>query len=424
MKRMEQNKTVAVIGGGASGLAAAVEAGRSIAAHGGGARVVLYERNPRLGKKLLLTGNGRCNLTNHALNGAAYNTPDALGVIAQTGGWQGTVAFFASMGLLCTQDAEGRVYPRSFQAASVLDVLRGELERLGVKVRDAYTVDAICKSGSGYIVNGAEYANRVIIACGGAAYPKTGSDGSGFSLLKQLGCQVNKPFPALTALVSGDKVFKSLKGVRAQAAAALTVAGQSCASRRGEIQFTEYGLSGIVIMQLSRLASAHFAEGGADVQAVLDLVPELDDNHFLAYLCQRAEQNPGLPARELLAGALPKALGLALLRRAGIATEEGLSCGVVLSRGLLQPLVAQVKHFCVRIDGVRGFAQAQVTAGGVSLTQLKQTMESRRCPGVYVCGESVDVDGDCGGYNLEWAFSSGRVAGRCAAQSVLEEESI
>ena len=368
-----------IIGAGASGLAAAISA-----AAAGGAGVVLFERLPRAGKKILATGNGRCNAGNiHALEHEYHNRAFAFPALEQFD----IRAFFRSLGLLLREDAEGRLYPLSNTAASVLDALRFGALRAGAEIRCDTAVKEITPAREGFLLNGSVAARRVIVAAGGCAAPAQGSDGSGFALLRQLGHSITEPRPALAALRCDSPLLKMLKGLRCHAHISIEQNGKVCRSAEGEILFTEDGISGIAAMEVSRCAAP-----GAE--AVLDVLPEMTLEQVRALMQELAQACPEQP----LAGILPKRIGEAVLRQ----SEQ---------RG--GDLAACIKRFAFSVTGTRGFANAQVTAGGADVAQFNpQTMESRLHKGLFACGEVLDVDGGCGGFNLQWAWASGDLAGR------------
>lgn len=411
-------KKIGVIGGGASGLCAAIEAARAAREKGGDIAVFLLERNARVGKKLLLTGNGRCNLTNTHLYAKAYNTPRAMAVIRSMEA--DTRAFFAGFGIPTCADGEGRVYPHSMQASCVVNALRGEAECLGVQMHTETRVRSIRRSGSGFLLNEGDFFHSVILACGGSAYPATGSDGDGMRLLERLGIPCAPPIPALTGLIIADRDFKSLKGVRAKAEVTALIGGRAAACERGEVQFTEYGVSGIAVMQLSRAISrALSGEKRPPVQLILDLAPDMDGEAVARFLQTLCRTHPKMPAADLPAGIVPRALGFYLLKRCAVPIGAN-TCGAVTAEKAAE-IAAQIKALRLEVTGVRGFEQAQITAGGADLRAFDERLMARRMPGLFACGEVLDVDGMCGGYNLEWAFSSGRLCGKSAVHFLTED---
>ena len=398
-------ETVIVIGGGASGILAALTAAEQT-----DTRVLLLERQQRIGRKLLATGNGRCNLTNTGASAAHYHGEDADFVRPALAafGPEETLDYFHGLGLLTVTEYGGRVYPLSNSANSVLDVLRFALDRAGVEVRTACPVRALRREGKSFAValDGETLrAERLILACGGAAGGKLGGVTDGYELLKLLGHRRTGLYPALTPLYTDPTYPRALKGVRVQAAVHLVRGGEVLAESRGEVQFTETGVSGPAVFDISRAAST----GGAGLELHLELLP-LASDELLASLRARRADYPALEAAELFTGMLHNRLGRMLVKYCGLEAARPLG---ELSDRELRRAAAAARDFALPVRGAAGLDSAQVTAGGVRTADFDaKTLESRLVPGLFVCGEVLDVDGDCGGYNLQWAWSSGRVAGR------------
>lgn len=397
---------IGIIGGGASGMAAALSAAKKE-----DAQVMLLERQARVGRKLLATGNGRCNLTNlHAAVGGYHgNAPEFARYAIEMFPPEKTLDWFRSLGLLTLAEDSGRVYPYSDQANSVVDVLRFALEKPNIQVKLGFEVEKVKKTASGFLVQsrgeGVE-CNRLIIACGGLAGTKLGGSMSGYKLLRSLGHGCTKLRPTLVQLKSGWRGAAALKGVRANCRAAVVHDGKVTAESEGQLQFTEYGLSGPVIFELSR----DVCQGGGDWLCRLDFLPEMEEDTLVSELEKR--RNTVLPVSELLTGILHNRLGRVLTQSAGLTLNGPASS---LSDGELVQAARGVKCLEVSLTEPMGMDSAQVTAGGILTSQFdEKTMESRIVPGLYACGEVLDIDGDCGGYNLQWAWSSGRLAGLCA----------
>ena len=397
---------IGIIGGGASGMAAALAA-----AEKEDTQVVLLERQARVGRKLLATGNGRCNLTNlHAAAGGYHgNAPEFARYAIEMFPPEKTLDWFRSLGLLTVAEDSGRVYPYSDQANSVADVLRFALEKPNIQVKLGFEVEKVKKTQSGFLVQsrgeGVE-CNRLIIACGGLAGTKLGGSMSGYKLLRSLGHGCTKLRPTLVQLKSGWRGAAALKGVRANCRAAVVHDGKVTAESEGQLQFTEYGLSGPVIFEISR----DVCQGGGDWLCRLDFLPEMEEDTLVSELEKR--RNTVLPVSELLTGILHNRLGRVLTQSAGLTLNGPASS---LSDGELVQAARGVKCLEVSLTEPMGMDSAQVTAGGILTSQFdEKTMESRIVPGLYACGEVLDIDGDCGGYNLQWAWSSGRLAGLCA----------
>ena len=377
-------------------------------------RVILLERQARVGRKLLATGNGRCNLTNLAAAPARYHGEDPSFCVPALGafGAEDTLAYFRSLGLLTVTEPSGKVYPFSDQANSVVDVLRFALEKPNVELRTGCEVKKAWRRGSGFLLKttlGDAAGDRLIVAAGGAAGEKLGGTRAGYDLLASLGHGCTALRPSLVQLAVTDGATRSLRGVRADGAVEVVSRGRVLARSEGEIQFTEFGVSGPAVFEVSRAASA--AEGPVTLR--LDLLRQLDAPALLALLRGRCAACPTLTAENLLTGILHNRLGRVLALAAGLSLGEPLGS---LSDGALARAAETVKCFALDFDRALGFDCAQVTAGGVRTADFDpRTMGSRLVPGLYACGEVLDVDGDCGGFNLQWAWSSGRLAGRCAA---------
>lgn len=415
-KVRDMGRKVAVVGGGAAGMMAAVQAAYA------GARVTVYERNDRVGKKILSTGNGKCNFSNEDMRAACYYGSGAGyvdGFYKQFGVAE-TKMFFRELGMRI-KDRNGYLYPASEQAATVLDVLRYEMERLGIEICAGCRVTGIDGPGNpGYRLTleteTAAYKKRtydaVILACGGRAAPKTGSDGTGLAMAKRLGHRIVPTVPALTALRCGETFWKQVAGVRCEARLMLYIDGNEVSSVQGELQLTDYGISGIPVFQFSRIA-AYALQEGRTVTVKIDLMPDpgaADTQE--AFWAQRWERQKGQSMEQFVTGTVNKKVGLLLLKLAGIRETETV-CEI---EGARRRKLEQLFHaFEVTVKGTNSFEQAQVCAGGVDFAEVTDRLESVRQPGLFFAGEMLDIDGICGGYNLQWAWSSGAVAGRAAA---------
>ncbi|MBR4173409.1 MAG: NAD(P)/FAD-dependent oxidoreductase [Clostridia bacterium] len=382
---------VAILGGGASGIMAAITAARC------GSKVVLLERNHRIGKKLLMTGNGRCNITNMNVGADSYNSAfvcDALKNFSVAD----TLDFFKKIGLLTYVEDEGRVYPVTNQASAVLDILRFELERRNIEIVCDFDTVKIEKNEKGFVItekNGKKVtADRVVVALGGKSAPSTGSDGGGYRLLEMLGHSVKTPEKALVQL----KTDKSIKGVRCLCKVSLN--GKS---ETGEVQFTGYGLSGIPVLNLSK-----YAKDGDRI--TLDMIPDFTETELFEYLKKRDNQ----PLETYLVGMLNKPLGQMLLKECNIGklTRESGS----LEEFEIEKIAKKLKNWCFAVTGKMGWDNSQVTSGGIELLEVNpKTMESTLVKELYLSGEILDIDAPCGGFNLQWAWSSGYLAGKNAA---------
>ena len=399
-------KTVTVIGGGASGIMAALTA-----AEDKNNSVLLLERQARIGRKLLSTGNGRCNLTNTGASAADYHGADAEFTAAALSrfGVSDALDFFAELGLLTVTEYGGRVYPLSNSANSVLDVMRFALDARGVDTRCSCTVTAIERNGPRFTLKtegGDIQSDCVIVACGGRAGEKLGGTGLGYELLAPLGHRRTALHPALVQLTTDPTYPRALKGVRAQAALRLCSGDDTVAISKGELQFTETGLSGPAAFDISR-AAALCGKGSVVHINFLDGYARSELSEMLK---KRITQMGDHEASEILTGMLHNRLGKMLVKYSGIG--GGRSIRELTPRDV-SALVNACLDMCITLHGVGDFAAAQVTAGGIRCSEIDPaTMESRLVPNLYVCGELLDVDGNCGGYNLQWAWTSGRIAGR------------
>ena len=399
---------IGIIGGGASGMAAALSA-----AENPNVQVLLLERQARLGKKLLATGNGRCNLSNLHASTRGYHGGDAAFAQYAISAFDPpkTLNWFKELGLFTVAEDSGRVYPYSDQANSVVDTLRFALEKPNITVKTGCEVSKIRRSGSGFILETVEESipcDKVIVACGGLAGTKLGGTMAGYKLLSKLGHHSTRLRPSLVQLKSSWGGVVGLKGVRANCRAQILRDGEYFAASSGELQFTEYGISGPVIFEISR----DVCQGSGHWLCRLDFLPNVEEQELLAHLQRRRETS--LSAEELLTGILHNRLGRVLTKAAGIAPNREIK---QLTDGELLSVCQSVKYFEMELTEPLGMDSAQVTAGGILTDEFdRQTMESRLIPGLYACGEILDIDGDCGGYNLQWAWSSGRLAGISAGK--------
>lgn len=395
--------TVLVIGGGAAGLAAAISAAEC------GDQVTILERMDRVGKKILATGNGRCNLMNtgprrfHGNAQLAEAVLDQCGVEAQSRFWQ-------HIGLRMRQEEGGRVYPVSGMASTVLDALRFSAEALGVETMVGIHVTGIFKARHGWTVMAGEQkwkADRVIVAGGGCAQPKLGSDGSAWGLLTAHGHRMVKTMPALTQILTDTGSIKGLSGIRLRTTVTITSGEEKKYSESGELLFADYGVTGVCVMQCARYVCA------GDVLHI-DLIKALgfaSAEEFRQELYRRRNKWMNRMQSELLTGLCVPKIAQAMLQVAGIKNAHSMPCGA-LKNAEIEHLVAVAADFSLNIRGVKGYENAQVTAGGIAADEFDPvTMESKLAAGLHAAGEVLDVDGDCGGFNLMFAFGSGILAG-------------
>ncbi len=394
--------SIAVIGGGASGLAAAISAASM------GAHVTVYESGARVGRKILATGNGRCNMTNRNASAEHYHGADVDFVRgAQEKFWvEDTLGFFLSLGVITKTEQDGRVYPYSDRASSVLDALRLKLDTLGVRVVTNYEVKSVKRKNNRFLIvpyrGESETADAVIVATGGRAAPNLGSKGGGYDILKGLGHTVTDTRPSLVQLKTETETVKKLKGIRITAEASI-----DGASEYGEILFTDYGLSGIAIFSLTAYLDKQKTVS-------LDIMSGTDKEELISMLTKRAQLMSDVPLESYFTGMLDKRVGQALLKSAGITPLSRPSR--TLTETEITRLAEVMKKWEFKIEGTMSWNNAQTTKGGAVTREFdKDTMESKIVKGLYAAGEVLDIDGDCGGYNLQWAWSSGCLAGRNAA---------
>lgn len=398
---------VIIIGGGASGLMAGITAARN------GAKVTILEHQPQVGKKILVTGNGRCNFTNtdQALCHYHSEDPSLMKTALEQFSCQETVDFFKELGVF-PKDRKGYLYPHSDAASAVLEVLRMECEHLNVKIACQVLVEKIEKNGEVFLIQtpGWTYeAEKLILAAGSKAAPATGSDGSGYTLAAGLGHQILEPYPALVQLLSKERCLASLAGIRTDAKATLFVEGQEEASDRGEVQLNANNISGIPIFQISAFAAKAMAEGKS-CEVVLDFLPEFSEKELEEFIIQRIHTGGYKSPVNFLTGLFAKKLSEVLCDRCGFSKK--LKAGK-FTEDNISKLCKQIKNFRITIYGTKGFEHAQCCGGGVPLREVDPlTMESKKVSGLYLCGELLDVHGDCGGYNLQWAWTSGYLAGK------------
>lgn len=394
---------VYIVGGGASGLFAAIWAAKR------NKKVTILEHKEKPGKKILATGNGKCNYTNLVQNRECYRgeNPSFAQEVLKAFSVEHTIEFFREIGIY-PHDRNGYLYPNSGQASSMLEVLLLEAERVGVIIECNVQVEHIDKNLCISTNQGNYQADKLILAAGGKASPALGSDGSGLTLAKELGHKIITPLPALVQLKSKEKYFKTLAGVRTEAAVSLYAADRLIAQESGEVLLADYGLSGIPIMQVSRYAAKAIQEG-RQVVAVLDFLPFLPGEELKNLITERLQRNPRETIEQAFLGLLNKKLAFTALREAKIEPTITIK---QLKESDIRCLIRQLKEWRVPILETHSFEQAQVTAGGVDTLLIHpETMESKLIKGLYFAGEIVDVDGTCGGYNLQWAWSSGYVAG-------------
>lgn len=403
---------VTVIGGGAAGLMAAITAARC------GAKTVIIEHMDRVGKKILATGNGKCNYTNE-LQGVSYyrgENPAFVIPVFEQFGLRETVSFFEELGVY-PKIKNGYYYPASEQASSVLEVLRMEADYRKVEIFTSCCLNRLKKQKNGFLLTTSQGEIRtksLIFSPGLLASPKSGSDGSAFPYIEQLGHHFIDIVPALVQLQGKQSFFKALAGIRAESTITLYIDGVKKHQESGELQLTEFGVSGIPIFQLSRFATRALGEK-KKVQVRIHFAPKLKQEELSEILHRRFRQYAnGKTASEALIGLFNKKLGDVLLKESGIGLHIPAK---QVTEAKIQALSQTITQFSVDIIGSKSFDTAQVCAGGVDTAEIDaQTLASRLVQGLYFAGEVLDIDGTCGGYNLQWAWSSGYVAGMYAAE--------
>lgn len=403
-----------VIGGGAAGMTAAIFAAR------GGAQVTVLEQLPKVGRKILATGNGRCNFTNMNMDIGKYhgsNVKFAYGVLGRYG-YMDTIRFFEDLGLHWIEE-DGRVYPASLQASSVLDVLRYEMDYLGIDEVCGVSVEEIIFQSNGFTIKLKDgnkvFGDKVILATGGKANPGLGSIGKGYGLVKSLGHKITDTFPSLVQIKLDSPYLKGIAGIRHTGRAYIEMAGKTLREDFGEVQFTDYGVSGIPALQLSRIVG-EYLKPGESLMFCLDMFPRINKDELFQLLIERNNLRPEKPLHISFIGLINKRLINALLKEGEI-NDVNMPCRNVTTEQL-DRLAGILKKWSFNITGSKSWSEAQVTAGGISVLDINpRTMESKLVPGLYFAGEVMDIDGDCGGYNLHWAWSTGRIAGTSAAMS-------
>lgn len=399
---------VIIIGAGASGLMAAAAAASK------GARVALLEHKDDIGKKILATGNGRCNFTNTDMSVNKFHGSKALikNGLSQFN-YSDTIRFFKELGIPAYDNA-GYIYPNSRQAASVVAAFRMELMRLHVDVKTGINITDIKPADDriGYCIQtdkGSFKSKGLIIACGLTASPKLGSDGSLFRQIEALGHHIQKPLPALCGFSCDGLNFKKITGVRCDATVASVIDGQMTEQNTGELQLADYGISGIPVFQISSLMSRALNKGQR-VEVIIDFLPAFSDDELNGYIRDRSiTTTDNRSLNEMLNGLLNNKLLLELIHKSGVSPDKK---GRLLTDDDCKSLTRSIKHTAVSVKKPRGAEFAQVCAGGIYTKEIDvRTLESKIHPGLYFCGELLDVDGICGGYNLQWAWTSGYIAG-------------
>lgn len=426
---------IAIVGGGAAGLCAAISSSRLLRKNNTNYKVALIDKSRILGKKILVTGNGKCNISNVNILPQFYYGNNLSGIkkIIDIFNYDDVKKFFNSLGIMLKCDSEGRVYPVSGQASSVKDIMLDEVKYLNIDKFCEFNIDYIklldknifeIKSKDVVI-----RSKKLIVCTGGKSAPFDGYDGDGYGYLRGLGHSIYPVFPALLPVQSDSLLLKQLKGVRWVSKVNLLADGKVVKSEIGEVQFNENNLSGICVFQLSRLVSEYFCTSHIfgrrynNIQISLDLFYSYSSDDLETIMLNRAKKLKYMSVENFMAGIVNKKIGLALLKQLKILPYSKLTSN--LKQNEIKSIVRLMKNLTFNISGVMDWRHSQVTAGGVSLDEFcGDTLESKKRNGLYCAGEILDVDGICGGYNLHWAWATGYIAGINAARSVIDEQKI
>lgn len=404
-------KNVIIVGGGASGLVAAISAARQ------GANVTIIEQKDRLGKKILSTGNGKCNLTNEYMKIDCFRGDDTsiVSKVLETFGYKETCEFFESLGVIL-KNRQGYIYPISDQATTIVDILCMEVMRLNVNVVLNESVTSVNSNKKGFVVKSNDntyYGESVILATGGKASPVLGSDGSGYGIAKSFGHKISPVVPALVQLQGKGNFFKTISGVRTNATVSIYVDGEMLGKDTGELQLTNYGISGIPVFQISRYAAKALHQKKT-VKAEIDFLPTMSMEELSSYMEQRKQLHSHKKMGEFFIGMFHSKLIDLFLK---ISKVDSKTYVKDVTDRQWQILLKLIKSFFVDIEGTNSFEQAQICAGGVKTSEVNaDTLESLLEDDLYLTGELLDVDGICGGYNLQWAWATGFIAGENAAK--------
>lgn len=408
-------KNIGIIGGGASGLTAAIVAAKC------GNKVTILEHKDRVGKKILLTGSGKCNISNLDMNENHFHssyedniTHEFIRQLFVKCPPSEVRDFISSLGIYL-KDRNGYLYPYSENAGAVVDSLRFAAEDIGVQTLTNSHVNKIIKKDKSdnfkvLTNNGAHQFDRIIICCGSKAYEKTGSDGSGYKLSKDLGHSLVKPLPALTYLNCQEDYYPSIAGIRIKAKVSLFDfdLNRELANDIGELQINKTGISGIPVFNISYIA-AKSLDRKRSLKACIDFIPDLSKEQLFEVICQKIKNYPNRTLEELLIGILHKNLGMLIIKRCNLRLKDVCSS---LNNEKINAISNMIKNFDTKIISTGSFDNSQVASGGIDILELDANMQSKKTKGIYYAGEIIDINGDCGGYNLHFAFTTAIVAGR------------
>lgn len=401
---------IGIAGAGASGMMAAIAAAR------GGAKVTIVEKNNRVGKKLLVTGNGKCNVSNLDFGMDKYYCRDKekLQRLFQCFSVEDTITFFEKNGLML-RSRDGYLYPYSEQSSTVLDIFRRMLteNKIEIVTETEIREASYNKATKKFILKSENRTfsfDRLILSCGGPAGLRKDEGMGGFDLVHSFGHRIRPVVPGLVQLRSKESFLKLMAGVRAKAEAVLLLDGKESGREPGEIQFTDYGISGIPVFQISRMA-AYGLKDGKETVVFINFFPDQKEKEFRDMIANRYKRMRNTSLEEFLLGTCNKKINQAMIKRAGLSPSHKVE---KLGLQRIIELMQGYQELPIRIDQVNSMENAQVCAGGVDLREVDDSLQSLKCPGLYLTGELLDVDGKCGGYNLQWAWTSGYIAGRNA----------
>ena len=416
------NYDIIIVGGGAAGLVAAVCCAKKL---GGKNRIAVVEKEFKLGKKLLATGNGKCNMTNENMSVNFYNEAAETTVknVISKYSTNKIIAFWNSIGLICKADSFGRVYPYSGQASAVLDILMLNLKYYNVDIYCETEVTSIIPEKSGYRLtskNNSFFAQKLILSTGGKVQPSLGSNGASYRFAEALGLKCSPVFPSLAPIPCSNKYLAVMKGVRTPATVSLKADNRTLRTEQGELQLNEKNISGICIFQLSRLVNEYFALksiGGVkykNISVMVDFMPDYSTEEIENILKKRRKQMPDIKVSDLFRGIINKKIGLYLVKKLKINSDTEINS---ITDEEIELIANEIKASEFIPEAMSGINSAQVTAGGIELSEIEKNMQSVKYKNLYIIGEALNVDGLCGGYNLHWAFASGIIAGNHAANS-------
>ncbi len=388
-----------------------------------GAEVTIFEKNDRIGKKILATGNGKCNISNLEFDMDKYycDNKEKLSSFFSVFSLWDTINFFESNGMMI-RNKNGYLYPYSEQASTVLDIFRKLLNDRRIEIHTEAEVSDVWfqKKKKKFIVKekGRQFEfDRVILSCGGPASQRKGEGMTGYRIAQNFGHTLQKIMPGLVQLRSEDGFIKGMAGVRCQAKAELYADNEMLSEEQGEVQFTEYGISGIPVFQFSRTA-AYALDAGKKVYVRLNLFPGYEEKAFLYTIRNRFDVMQDASLEEFLLGTVNKKINQSMIKKEGLKPGDRVE---KLEFQRINELMQSYRNLVVHIEAVNGMENAQICAGGVRFDEVDMQLASLKQPGLYLSGELLDVDGKCGGYNLQWAWTSGYIAGRNAAGNSTKE---